>query len=207
MGKIAHLKVNCPQCGKSTSIYVEESGGSNAKVKCEHCGAIFEFGAGMMYEPVAYVSTIPASAIITTADEKSFRQPEVKCGKCGFEYTDSDSAINESISKTASESDNPLSALLLQSPAFKNLIGVKVLYKCGSCGKIACSDCAPDSEGITKKKCPFCGVDYTIYSEIKPDGSNAGDDIMRTMVSTPEPKSEAPKPEPKRGFFKRLFGK
>lgn len=71
MGKIAHLKVSCPQCGKYTSIYVEENGGSSSKVKCEHCKQIFEFGAGMMYEPVGYVPEIPQLAMITDTENAS----------------------------------------------------------------------------------------------------------------------------------------
>ena len=167
MGKIAHLKVNCPQCGQYTSIYVEE-GGANARVKCEHCKQIFEFGSGMMYEPVAYVPSIPGWAVISKADEGKVFTQAVKCGKCGYEYTEDDSSLHDAFSKTASESDDAINAMLLNSPAFKNLLGVKVLYKCGSCSKIACSECAIESDGITRKKCPFCESDYTIYSEIKP---------------------------------------
>ena len=70
MNRIAHLKVTCPQCGKYTSVYVVEDGASSAEVKCEHCRQIFTFGAGMMYEPVAYVSSIPSWAKISKADER-----------------------------------------------------------------------------------------------------------------------------------------
>ena len=168
MAKIAHLKVTCPQCGKYTSIYVVEDGGAGAKVKCEHCKQIFEFGAGMEYEPIAYVPTIPNWAVISDADKKKTFSQAIKCGKCGYEYTEGDSSIHDAFSKTASKSDNDISAMLFNSPAFKNLLGVKILYKCGSCSKIACSECALESDGITRKKCPFCGSDYTIYSEIKP---------------------------------------
>jgi len=59
MGQIAHLKMACALCGKWTSIYVEETGAQSARVKCEHCGRTFEFGAGMQYSPVGYVPEIP----------------------------------------------------------------------------------------------------------------------------------------------------
>jgi hypothetical protein len=75
-GKIAHLKMTCPLCGKYTSIYVEE-GGSSASVKCEHCRQIFVFGAGMMYEPVAYVPSIPQWAVISRAETKKAIQCKI----------------------------------------------------------------------------------------------------------------------------------
>lgn len=59
MGKIAHLKTTCPICGKYTSIYVEESQATSAQVRCEHCHSGFTFGAGMIYEPIGYVASIP----------------------------------------------------------------------------------------------------------------------------------------------------
>lgn len=59
MGRIAQLQVTCKHCGKTTNVYVEESGASSANVKCEHCKKIFEFGAGMLYKPIGYVSEIP----------------------------------------------------------------------------------------------------------------------------------------------------
>lgn len=37
MGRIAQLQVTCKHCGKTTNVYVEESGASSANVKCEHC--------------------------------------------------------------------------------------------------------------------------------------------------------------------------
>ena len=197
MGKIAHLKVTCPQCGQYTSIYVEERG-SDARVKCEHCKQIFEFGKGMMYEPVAYVPSIPSWAVIRKSDEVNVFSQAEKCGKCGYEYTESDSSLHYAFSKTASESDSSFDAMLLNNPAFKNLLGVKVLYKCGSCSKIACSDCAPESTGITRKKCPFCKSDYTIYSEIKPtveslssgNGTNIQHEVKPSVSKTVDVKTE-----------------
>ena len=197
MSRIAHLKVTCPQCGKYTSIYVEETGGSNAKVKCEHCKKIFEFSAGMMYEPVSYVPSIPQWAVISRADKEKVFSQAIKCGKCGYEYTEGDSSLHGAFSKTASESDNSISAMVLNSPAFKNLLGVKVLYKCGSCSKIACSECAPESDGITRKKCPFCESDYTIYSEIKPttESISSGNETNKQQAKAPADSSteEIPK--------------
>ena len=195
MSKIAHLKVTCPQCEKETSIYVVEDGGSNAKVKCEHCKQIFEFSAGMMYEPVAYVASIPHWAVITKADEKTVFSQAIKCGKCGYEYTEGDSSLHGAFSKTANESENPISAMFLNSPAFKNILGVKVLYKCSSCSKIACSECAPESDGITRKKCPFCESDYTIYSEIKPTAENIskGNEVNKQQANSPSSSDEGEK--------------
>lgn len=68
MGRIANLKMACPHCGKTTNIYVEESSASTAKVKCEHCKKIFEFGPGMLYTPIGYVSAIPEWARIDEGD-------------------------------------------------------------------------------------------------------------------------------------------
>ncbi len=67
MGRIANLKMECPKCNKITNIFVEESDSSHAKVKCEHCLKIFDFGPGMMYSPVGYVVAKPKWAEI---DEK-----------------------------------------------------------------------------------------------------------------------------------------
>ncbi len=64
MGRIANLQMSCPHCGKTTNIYVEESGASSANVKCEHCKKIFEFGPGMLYKPIGYVPEIPKWARI-----------------------------------------------------------------------------------------------------------------------------------------------
>ncbi|MDR2625972.1 MAG: hypothetical protein LBC37_06525 [Zoogloeaceae bacterium] len=59
MARIAHLKTQCPNCAKWTDIYVVEDGSASAKVKCERCKKNFDFGAGMMYDPIGYVSEIP----------------------------------------------------------------------------------------------------------------------------------------------------
>lgn len=59
MGRIAHIQLECPHCGKTTDAYVEESDAERANVKCEHCKRVFEFGPGMMYKPIGYVSAIP----------------------------------------------------------------------------------------------------------------------------------------------------
>lgn len=64
MGKIAQLKMKCPHCGKTTNVFVEESNASSAKVKCEHCKTVFDFGPGMLYQPVGYVPAIPKWAEI-----------------------------------------------------------------------------------------------------------------------------------------------
>ncbi len=64
MGKVAQLQMNCPHCKKLTNIYVEESNASTAKVKCEHCKTVFEFGPGMLYKPIGYVAGIPKWAEI-----------------------------------------------------------------------------------------------------------------------------------------------
>lgn len=59
MGKIAHIRVECPKCGKLTNAYIEESESSSAIIKCENCKNEFTFGPGLMYQPVGYVSSIP----------------------------------------------------------------------------------------------------------------------------------------------------
>ncbi len=64
MGRIAQIQVTCKHCAKTTNVYVEESGASTANVKCEHCKKVFEFGAGMLYNPIGYVSEIPQWARI-----------------------------------------------------------------------------------------------------------------------------------------------
>ena len=65
MGKIALLKVTCPLCGQFTEIYVEESSATSTKVVCGSCRRVFEFGRGMMYDPVGYVETMPGWAVIS----------------------------------------------------------------------------------------------------------------------------------------------
>ncbi|MDR2721918.1 MAG: hypothetical protein LBB35_03525, partial [Coriobacteriaceae bacterium] len=174
MGKIAHLKVTCPQCGKYSSIYVEESGGTNARVKCEHCKQVFEFGAGMMYEPVAYVPSIPAWAKITEADKsKSFVQT-TQCKKCGSSYDSSDLELAKINERMKSEKkDDPLSSMLSEA-LFNHVVSEasKLLYKCGNCSAIACSKCALESDSLTGKRCPFCEADYTMYSKIEPSPEN-----------------------------------
>ena len=167
MGKIAHLKVTCPQCGKYSSIYVEERGAS-AMVKCEHCKQIFEFGRGMLYEPVAYVPSIPPWAVISKADEGKVFSQAIQCKQCGQSYDESDVEIEAATSK------GDYGLLDPSNPAFRKLLGLKSLMKCGHCSAIACSDCALESEGITKMRCPFCKTDYTIYSYIKPTEAVSG---------------------------------
>jgi transcription elongation factor Elf1 len=168
MAKIAHLKVTCPQCGKYTSIYVEE-GGSSAKVKCEHCKRIFEFGAGMMYEPVAYVSSIPQWAVISTVEIKNTHTAAIQCKKCQKTYNIVDVEIQDAIG------GKDYGLLDPSNPAVRKLLGMESLLKCGSCGAIACSDCALESDGIIKMRCPFCKTNYTIYSFIKPTVENISD--------------------------------
>ncbi|MCL2803738.1 MAG: hypothetical protein FWD29_07295 [Micrococcales bacterium] len=68
MGRIAHLRLPCVSCGQWTNVFVEESEATSAKVKCEHCQAVFDFSAGMMYDPVGYVPEIPAWARIGAAE-------------------------------------------------------------------------------------------------------------------------------------------
>jgi predicted Zn finger-like uncharacterized protein len=64
MGKIAQLQMECPSCKKITNVYVEESNAARTQVKCEHCKNVFEFGPGMMYKPIGYVTAIPKWAEI-----------------------------------------------------------------------------------------------------------------------------------------------
>lgn len=69
MGRIAHIQVSCPHCGKTTNVYIEESNATSADVKCEHCMKIFEFGGGMLYTPIGYVSEIPQWAKIKEGEK------------------------------------------------------------------------------------------------------------------------------------------
>ena len=62
MGRIAHIQLECPSCGRVTAAYIEESDAERTNVKCEHCSTVFEFGPGMSYNPVGYVSAIPREA-------------------------------------------------------------------------------------------------------------------------------------------------
>ncbi|MDR0835581.1 MAG: DUF805 domain-containing protein [Tannerella sp.] len=161
--RIAHLKMTCPHCGKYTSVYVEENGASSAKVKCEHCKEIFEFGAGMMYEPVAYVSQIPKWAVIDAADaQKKVYMSAIKCKKCGKTYDNADVELESTFGKREFTLLDP------SNPSFRKLLGLKTLLKCSNCSAIVCSDCALEADGIIGMRCPFCNVDYTIYSFIKP---------------------------------------
>ena len=166
--KIAHLKVTCPHCRQYTNIYVVEDGSSSAKVKCEHCKQIFEFGAGMMYEPVGNVTSIPQWAIVKATDK--VHKAAVKCKKCGKHYTEMDLDIEKASSKR--QTDDIVASLLMN--AIKGEVGLTVLYKCSSCSAIACSNCATDKTGNAfGGRCPFCKTGYTIYSRIEPTKENA----------------------------------
>jgi len=70
MGRIAQLQVTCKHCGKTTNVYIQESNAPTAKVKCEHCKKVFEFGAGMLYTPIGYVLEIPQWAKITEEEKE-----------------------------------------------------------------------------------------------------------------------------------------
>ena len=192
MKKIAHLKVNCPQCGKYTSIYVEESSDTSAKVKCEHCRQVFEFGSGMMYEPVAYVPSIPQWAVISKADTKKVFSQSIQCKKCGKNYNEGDAELDETMSKGNYGMLDP------SNPAVRKILGIKSLLKCSNCSAIACSDCALESNGIIKMRCPFCKTDYTIYSFIKPTADN--------VSSSAETENKVPKKK-KKEWWKFLLYK
>jgi hypothetical protein len=71
MGRIANLQMSCPHYGKTTNIYVEESNTSSAEVMCQHCKKIFEFGSGMLYNPIGYVPEIPEWAKIKAEAKES----------------------------------------------------------------------------------------------------------------------------------------
>jgi ribosomal protein S27E len=90
MGRIAQIRVKCPNCGKTTNIFIEESNASSAQVKCEHCRKIFEFKGGMLYEPVGYVMAMPEWAIIQPARApepvKAMEPAEVKKSKRWWEF-------------------------------------------------------------------------------------------------------------------------
>lgn len=187
MKKIAHLKVTCPQCGKYTSIYVTEDGGRGAKVKCEHCRQVFEFGAGMMYEPVAYVPAIPNWAIIKETDK--VHSVEIKCRKCGKHYTEMDIGLGKT-SSPGQGSDDMLSSLLLN--AIKAEAGLTVLYKCSFCGQIACSACAVKSDNAFGGKCPYCDTNYTIYSRIEPTAENVLKEARAKTSAAKSPKPAQP---------------
>lgn len=197
MARIANLRMTCPECGKYTNIYVTEDGGSSAKVKCEHCRGVFVFGAGAMYEPVGYVSSMPGWAVIRKGEEP--RAVPVVCKQCGKHYDAADAEMESGLGQKDYGILDP------SNPAFRKLLGLKSLLKCSNCGAIACSDCAQESGGIIGMRCPFCQVDYTAYSYLRATGENvsAGSPAPQTAASSPA-KSE---PAPKAGFFQRLFGK
>jgi hypothetical protein len=62
MGRIAHIQLTCPSCEKTTDAYVEESNAASADVRCQHCRTTFEFGPGMLYRPIGYVTGLPEGA-------------------------------------------------------------------------------------------------------------------------------------------------
>jgi phage FluMu protein Com len=76
MGRIAHLRMQCPHCSKTTSIYVEECDSERVDVKCEHCLKVFEFGPGAAYQPVAYVPAMPSWAVIDRTGQSPQPAPE-----------------------------------------------------------------------------------------------------------------------------------
>lgn len=62
MGRIAHIQLKCPHCGKTTDAYLPDSGeerGDAPNVRCEHCKKVFKFTPGMLYRPIGYVSARP----------------------------------------------------------------------------------------------------------------------------------------------------
>lgn len=57
--RIARIQLECPHCGSTTDAYVLESEAERANVTCQHCKQVFEFGPGVMYNPVGYVTALP----------------------------------------------------------------------------------------------------------------------------------------------------
>lgn len=70
MGRIAHIQLECPHCGKYTDAYIEESPVVRLTVKCERCKGAFEFGPGTAYSPISYVPSIPQGAELATPVRK-----------------------------------------------------------------------------------------------------------------------------------------
>lgn len=77
LGQIAHIELECPQCGRDTNAYIVETGAERAEVTCQHCRRVFEFGPGMLYNPLGYVSAIPpgfqAQGDVVPADASASR--------------------------------------------------------------------------------------------------------------------------------------
>ena len=59
MGRIAHIQLDCPNCGKTTDAYIRESPAERVNARCQHCKRVFEFGPGIAYKPIAYVPSMP----------------------------------------------------------------------------------------------------------------------------------------------------
>ena len=66
---VAHVKMDCPLCGKNTSIYVTDESRSYCEVKCEHCRNVFAFRATMNYSSLGTVSELPHWAFISEKEK------------------------------------------------------------------------------------------------------------------------------------------
>ena len=132
MGKIAHLEMTCKNCGKTTNVFVEESNASSTTVKCEHCKKTFEFGPGMLYNPIGYVSEIPQWARMSGESDKT-KKPKIK------------KKLNPYACMVCNK---PLEFAMGMIPAFmQDSIG----YHCRDCKNSICYTCAHT------KKCVVCG--------------------------------------------------
>jgi phage FluMu protein Com len=60
--RIAHIELSCPHCKQTTDAYIVENMEERVDVRCLRCREVFEFGPGMLYKPVAYVTVVPSGA-------------------------------------------------------------------------------------------------------------------------------------------------
>lgn len=59
MGRLVQIRVECPNCDKTTNAVLPDSGderGDEPEIKCEHCKKVFKFTVGMPYKPIGYVT-------------------------------------------------------------------------------------------------------------------------------------------------------
>lgn len=67
--RITQIRLECPHCGSTTDAYIPESDAERADVTCQRCGLVFEFGPGVMFNPVGHVTGLPPVATLAEVKE------------------------------------------------------------------------------------------------------------------------------------------
>ncbi len=63
MARMALIEIKCPHCGDTTKAILPDDinqRGEEPEIKCERCGKIFKFTAGLLYRPIGYADQAKA---------------------------------------------------------------------------------------------------------------------------------------------------